>query len=783
VLLIFALALTAGTPLTIAVFGKPDVNAILCGYAGALMAGAVFLAVSCFCSAMTRSQTASFLLSLLFCAVLLFTGWDRVTVYLEHYLPQSVCRWIPAAAILPHYQAFQRGLVDTYEIAYCVLTAVLFLYLTGAVLAYSSSGIGGLFLPGAICDRYTWKQLGRLTGGILTALYVYSCLLYAASVVPVRIDATTDRAYSLTDQSREIAAALDRVVDIRLYLSPENSGMPRPLMLYGERVEWLLRDFARASHGKIRLTVIRPEQDSADEEAAQMDGIEPIVQTGTGDRYYLGLAVSCGAGSIPLPKLSPDREFMLEYELVRAVQNAARAKKPMIGVISAFPALGTEADPNQPGSRKHAPLYFVQELSKDYEFYEIALDAASIPKEINALILYHPSGISIRTLYAVDQYLMRGGKVAAFVDPRLGKQRSMQYGSMDSLKAELERRQSDLGPLPAAWGVDYDKEYVASDMNFKFNPSPSEGIMSVQPNLLLITAEGIDRKAPATAALTRLFMICPGAFPFSPKEGLSYNALVHTTRYSKLYAKEKPQAEIFTDLANDPNAPNGQELPLVLDITGKFKTAFPEGATDASASDDGHKHLAESTGTPEVILFADSDMLFRNAVVEVRRTGDGQTTAVPWNDNITLLLNVMEKLCGSESLAKLRTRAPMSRPLTKIAESRSKVEAEFNERYNALLRDFRQIQNRANNIRRKQAAEGANARLTKEEQQVFTLLAKKENEFRREEKAIRNSLKEGLDAINSRARLVNLMLIPLLLVVTGIGWGILRRILRRRRSK
>lgn len=783
-LLLCALVFTLGTPLTIAVFGKPDANAIICGYLGALMAGAVFLAASCFCSALTRSQTASFLLSLLLCSILLFTGWERVTGYLETYLPQSVCRWIGQLAVLPHYQAFQRGLIDTSEAAYCILTTLLFLYLTGAALSFSSTGIGGLFLPGAMSDRYTWKHLARLAGGIVTAFYVYFCLIYAAGTAPLRFDATADRAYSLTDQSRALASSLTRAADIRLYLSPANSGMSRELLQYGERVEWLLRDFARASHGKIRLNVIRPEQDSSDEEAALLDGIEPAVKTGTGDRYYLGIAVSSGSKVIPLPKISPARESLLEYELVRAMQNAVRKRRPVIGVISAFPVLGTESNGAGPASRKQAPLYFAQELSKDYDFREIALDAAAVPQDVDALIVYHPSGISTRTLYAIDQYLMRGGKIAVFLDPRLGKvQRKQDGSSLTSLKAELERKQSGLGGLPAAWGVEYDKDSVVSDMKFKFNPSPSEGVLSVQPNLLLITPEGISRTTPLTAALTRLFMIYPGAFPVgNPKPGLTYKVLVHTTRFARLFPKEKTQAEIFTELSGDPNAER-EELPLVLDITGKFTTAFPDGAPDASGTDGGQTHRTVSTGSPEVVLFGDSDMLFRDAAAEVRRGADGQMSVIPWNDNITLLLNVMEKLCGGESLAKLRTRMPMSRPLTKIAESRSRVEAEFNDRYSALLRDLQQVRAHASAIRRRHAAAGAETRFTAEERKVFTLLSKKESEFRREEKKIRNSLKEGLDAINSRARLVNIAVIPGAAALLGVLWGILRRVFRRRRSK
>ncbi len=778
-ILAFALFLTIGTPLTIAAFGEPDATAILCGYLGALMAGAVFLAASCFCSALTKSQTASFLLSMLLCALLLFTGWDKVTDYMAAYLPESLCRWITGLALIPHYQAFQRGLLDSGEIAYSLLTALLFLYLTGAALGFSASGIGGLFLPGAMRDKYTWRQIRCFAGGIAAAFYVYFCLMYAASSFPVRFDATADKAYSLTEQSCMVASELDVPVNLRLYFS-DSTAMPRPLQLYGERVEWLLRDFVRAAKGKMNLTIVHPEQDSADEEAAQLDGLSPVYQTGTGDRFYLGLTVSRGANIVPLPQLMPEREMLLEYEIVRAIQTVSRKDKPVIGVISALPFLGQES--RQPGVRGEKPLDIARELAKDYTLSALPADVPVIPEKIDgknmsALLIYHPAQISPRTLYAVDQYLMRGGKVVAFLDPRMSKIRGRQ--DVDSLRASLETRQSDLGVLTSAWGVDYNKDLMVADMNLKFNPAPVNGVLSVQPNILMITPDCINRNSPLTAALTQLFMIHPGAFPVrNPVPGLAYETLVATSSYSDLYPVDAKPHEIMNAL----NGKKGTPLPLVLQIRGTFNSAFPDGSPDAASGDSGKQHLRRSTGMPEVILFADSDMLFRNATTEIRTDANGQKTANVWNDNITLLQNVLEHLCGNENLTRLRTRKPMSRPLTKIAESRSKVELEFNERYNALLRDFQMLQNRVQMIRRKQIAGGNRIALTDEEKRVFTVFAQREAEFRREEKLIRNRLKEGLDAINSRARLVNMLLIPAGVAGLGILWGITRRVVRKGRK-
>ena len=236
-LVAMALALTLPVPVTIAVLGQPDVGAIVCGYAGALLVGSAFLAVSSFCSALSKSQTASFLLALLLCALLMFTGWDRVTGLLYQWLPESVCRLVSYCTVVPHYQAFQRGLFDTSELTYSILITLLFLYFARTVLAYAASGGGGLFLPGALRDRYTWKNVLSMVLSFVVAVYVFICLALTAEAFRIRIDCTADRAYSLSPEARSLARSLDRHVTVRLYVSPPGADTPKDLLGYAERVK------------------------------------------------------------------------------------------------------------------------------------------------------------------------------------------------------------------------------------------------------------------------------------------------------------------------------------------------------------------------------------------------------------------------------------------------------------------------------------------------------------------------------------------------------------------
>ncbi len=781
-LLALALLFTIGTPVTIDCLGDPDWNAVCCGYLGALLAGAVFLAVSCFCSALTKSQTASFLLSLLLCAILLLTGWEKISEYLAMHLPQGICRWISSFSLLPNYEAFQRGLIDASELAYLVLTTLLFLILTSAVLKFSASGSGSLFRTGTLCDKYTLACLGKLAAGILIPLYLYSCLIYASDVLPLRFDMTGDKAYSLTSQTEFEVATLPKKVQIRLFITPESSGMPREWKLYAERVQWLLKDMVKASNGKLSLETVWIEQDSDEEEAAQLDGLIPIQVNATGDRFYLGVAISSGAELEAIPQLTLDREMLLEYDMIRAIRNVTRGSKPLLGVMSAVPVCGTQ--PTAGKSSGTQPLDFIKELQKDYHVAEIPLNTPVIPEEAAMVLVYHPVGIPERALYALDQYLMNGGKLAVFLDPDLmWAAGSNLKASHDAVSADINPKKSNLGKLTEAWGVTYDPEKTSADMDFKYNPNPQYGLLEVRPDIMLVTEKGINREAGETSALTSLMLIHAGAFMAdSPLESLRYTPLVSTSAYSKLLPAGMDHNQIAKVFYDDPQAQNGKPMPLVLRITGKFKSAFHDGAPDASALDNGRTHLPESTGMPAVVLFADCDMLLRDAYARTLRDSSGATRTQPWNDNLTLLMNVMESLASDETMAALRTRKPMSRPLTELTEKRQQAEKAFADRTKDLILNFELYQRELKKVQKKLASAQP---LTQEDRQILNGYYIKSEEIKREVRDARNKLRLEIDSLNSSAKLVNIILIPAAVAILGIAWGIFRRTARwiNRRKK
>lgn len=760
-LLTAALLFTLSTPLTVYRLGSPDTGAVLCGYFGALMIGSAFLSVTSFCSALTKSQTASFLLSLMLCGTLVFTGWDRIAVLIRQYLPGPAADCIAAISIIPHYQAFQRGLLDTGEIVYCLAITLLFLFCTGSALAFSAGGNPGLLTPGALSDGKTWKALGRLAGGILAAFYCFFCILYASGAFRARIDCTSDRAYSLSGLSRNLVRTLSDKVSIRFYLSSESIDMPGAYRQYGERVRWLLSELARESNGKIELSVISPETDIRGEEIALLDGIRPV-RSQTGETFYLGLAVSRGAEDEVIPFLFPQEESFLEYNVLQKIRNVTVQRRKLVGLMSEFPLLGRMPEP-QHGISAFPAWHIFREVSGDYRFAEIPLDAPSIPENVDVLLIVHPVSMGKRGENAVRQYLANGGRAVIFLDPRS----SFAEASARKDYSMMNKIRSDLPGLLSEWGFTFDPEQMAADLVFKLDRIGPLGVRQTVPSALRITREGIAREPDCTARLNSIWMNYAGVPELTdPRPGLTYEILLQTSKKACTVPVSARQEKVFAEFRNEERDP----LPLAWHISG----TFPGEKVPANG---------EPRKEGEVWLFLDTDMLFHDACVIQTQDDFGQRLLLRCSDNITLFQNILESAARLDSLAELRSRVPMNRPMRAIREAREKAELQFRDSLLTLMRDYEKESRRVDTIRRTMLANPGRVQLTPVQEKLLLTHARREAEFKREIKEFRARLKTELDAISADARWLNIVVMPAAAALLGLIWGVFRKGVWKKRRR
>ena len=608
-------------------------------------------------------------------------------------------------------------------------------------------------------------------GGLVAAFVILLLVNFVLGAVRGRIDFTQGKLHTLSEGTHAVLEKLQSPVRVRLYFSQAESGVSLPMKAYGRRVEDLLGEFRSASRGKVLVEKLDPQPDSDAEDSATLEGIEAQVMP-AGERFYLGLSVSYLDQKVALPALVPDRESLLEYDLTRAIARVASTEKPVLGVMSALPVFGMP--PSQfTGGQPLDPQVFVGELRRDYTVKRVSLDAERIDDDIKVLLVIHPRGIGDRAQYALDQFVLRGGKLIAFVDPSAYFD---QFGGMGGMGMQ-GGTPSNLDRLFKAWGVGFDSSKVVLDVRYV----TGAGARAL-PTLLSLNDSAFDPNDVATQRLGSLLMPFAGVFTGKPVEGLSQTVLMKTSTYSQLV--DSFAAMTQGEAAVRGFQPSGTEYPLALRLTGKFKTAFPDGepraedkgarkAAAPKATEAKREGLKESVGDNAVVLVADSDFINDGAAVQIQEIF-GQRIVIPRNGNIAFAQALVDQFAGDPALIKLRSRASAARPFTVIRDMEARAQQAYLGKIKELEDNLTQTQEKLNALQ-KGRGKGAGAILTPEQQAELENFRKRAAETRLALKEVRRELRADSEALQFWTKVLNIALLPLLVAIAGVALALLRR--------
>jgi len=607
------------------------------------------------------------------------------------------------------------------------------------------------------------------SGGGLAAAFVVIVLANLVLGAPrARLDLTQGKLYTLSEGTRSVLGKLEAPVKIRLYFT-QGAEVPLPIKAYGRRVEDMLAEFRQAGRGKVLVEKLDPEPDSEAEDSAALEGVEPQV-VGGGDKFYLGASISYADQKIALPALALDREPLLEYDLTRAIARATTTAKPVVGVMSALPVFGMP--PSQfTGGQPVEPQVFIGELRRDYTVKRVSLDAERIDDDVKVLVVIHPRGIGDKAQYAIDQFVLRGGKLIAFLDPNAYFDQMGQMGGMGGGGTP-----SSLDKLLKAWGLAFDSGKVVLDMRYL----TGAGARTL-PTLLSLNDSAFAPNDIATARLGSLLMPFAGVFTGKPAEGLSETVLMKTSSYSQLVDSFAATAQ--GEAAVKSFQPSNIEYPLAVRLTGKFKTAFPEGRPEDKAgkaasvktveakADPGQ--LKESAADNAVVLVGDSDFINDGAAVQVQEIF-GQRIVIPRNGNIAFAQALVDQFAGDPDLIKLRSRASAARPFIRIRDMEARAQQAYLGKIKDLEANLGQTQEKLTALQKGRGA-GAGAILSAEQQSELENFRRKAAETRLALKEVRRELRSESEALQFWTKVVNIALIPVLVAIAGIAFGILRR--------
>jgi ABC-type uncharacterized transport system involved in gliding motility auxiliary subunit len=609
-----------------------------------------------------------------------------------------------------------------------------------------------------------YEQLIYSMVGLVALLLILVAANYLITRVPSRIaDLTDGKLYTLSPGTRKVLRELQAPVRLKLYIS-QGEAVPVPLRSFAQRVEDLVREFKGVAGSNLIVERYNPKPDSEEEDAAQLDGVDPQTLV-SGEQFYLGASVSQLERKQVLPNIAPQRERLLEYDLIRAITRVAQAERPRIGLMSGLPVLGEKFNPFTRQSSD--PWYLALELKREFEVREVPMSAKEIPKDINVLLLIHPRDPQPETEYALDQFVLRGGKLIAFLDPYAYFDQAPTMPGMPPQQGSS----SSLPTLLKAWGVEMPHDKVISDVVFG-----SGSGARYTPTVLTLNRTAFSRDDVITSSIETLLYAFGGAFEVKGKE-LKAVELLKSSPNSMLVEGEEVTKS--GDDATKNFKPSGKSLPLALRLTGKFKTAFPEGLKQKDKPVPNTPALRESAAENSVILVADVDMLADGAAVDVQDVF-GRKVVVPSNGNLAFALGMVEQFAAGDALISLRSRTASFRPLTVVRELEAEAQKQYFGKIRGLEEELQKTTAKLQELQRAQGpaagAGGKSAQILSPEQQAeLERFRKTVAETRLALKEVRKTLRQDAESLVFWTKVANIALMPLLVALIGLLVALLRR--------
>lgn len=605
------------------------------------------------------------------------------------------------------------------------------------------------------------NRLAALSIGLAAILFLSVTLLLRNTLPAARLDLTEQGLFTLSDGTRQTLAKLEEPVRVRLYASRGLLEQAPQLSTYAERVRELLGTYAALSNGRLVLEIIDPEPYSPEEDRAVAFGLRGVPLGGGAGRGFFGLAATNSTDDQEIIEfLAPERESYLEYDLTRIVHALASPGKPAVAVID---GLGLNGGP----TTGWQPLQVQAQLAPFFEMTTLGGDIDRIDPKTAVLLVIHPQNLSDRTLYAIDQYVLGGGRALVFVDPLLEGQ-AMPRPGMPPQPTE-----SDLPKLFGAWGVEFSSAQVVGDRRNALEvQTVSDGRPVVARHLawLAIQQDGLNPNEPAVAALSNLTLTSAGAFSLKDGATATLVPLVSSSADSSPLALDlvAPGADITRMAAGF--RPGGKSHILAGRLEGTLNTAFPDGPPQGAPADAKEKHLATSAKPASVVLVGDADLLTDRTWIQVRDLF-GQRVGMPFADNAAFAANLLETLAGADALVGLRSRGQSARPFEKVRALQAAADERFRATEQELMAKLREAEDR---LAKLSTPEQGDALLTPEQQAEIERFRAEMLETRAKLREVQHALHADIDALETRVVLLNTVAVPLLVALLGAAW-LLRR--------
>ena len=608
-------------------------------------------------------------------------------------------------------------------------------------------------------NRQYYSGIGLL---LLAAGFLIFTALNNLMFGGLRLDLTENNLYTLSDGSKEIVKSIDEPINMYFFFSEKSSQNLSQLRTYATRVKELLEEYTLLSGGKISLSIVDPEPFSDAEDQAAEFGLQGVPITTAGDELYFGLAVTNALDDVEIISFfQPDKEEFLEYEVSKLIQSLVVAEKPIVGIMS---SLEVQGEVNMQTFQMTPSWMAIEQLEQVYDVQKLATDIETIPGEIDILMLIHPKGLSESLMFSIDQFVMGGGKLLAFIDPLAETDRPKQANPM--MPAAPTVQSSTLNRLTEAWGVTMRDNLVLGDSQAALAVSGPAGTPVRHVAIMGMEAENFSEDDVVTSSLESINFATAGILDIAEGASATIEALVSSSSYAMPLDSFQ-----FQFLSNPEDllrsfSPTGERYVVAARLTGSASTAFPDGLEDVEG-----EQLMSSENI-SVILVADTDVLSDRMWVQVQNFF-GQRIASPWANNGDLVINSLDNLSGGAALISIRSRGRFTRPFDVVQDLRREAEARYLENANDLQTRLTETEQKLTELQSAQG-EGNLLMLTPEQEEALVQFQQEKLKIRKQLRDVRHQLDRDIELLGSTLKFINIALIPILMTLVLLGLNVLR---------
>ncbi len=649
------------------------------------------------------------------------------------------------------------------------------------------------------------RNLGTLSLVLLALVFVAAVTANNSLLTGLRIDLTEDNLYTVSPGTRNVLASIAEPINVYMFFSDSETADIAPLRNYANRVREMLEELEGAGGGNLVLHVIDPAPFSEDEDRAAQFGLQPIT-LGLGQSLYFGLAATNSVGDEEVIEIfNPDRERFLEYELARMIYSLARPDKVVVGVHAGV-SMTAGFDPQT--QRVTEPWIVYSQAGQLFEMRSLPPGFTEIEEDVDVLWLVHPRSLQDETLYAIDQFVMGGGRALIFLDPfaEVDMAAAMDPAAMAAGSA------SDLAPLLGGWGVEFSAGEVVADNQYALSVTTGLSMRPVRHlGLLGLDATAIDPEDVITDGLYNINVGTAGHFSVADDSTVLLQPLLSSSSNAETLPAIQMQMLTDPEALLDDFAPSGESYILAARLTGPLGSAYPDGppaevlpdaggdladGADSGEDDDAgvdagsegpadsvspeaqsdSAHLA-STDSANVILVGDVDILSDRLWVQ-QQNFLGQTLATAFANNGDFLINALDNLSGSADLIGIRARGTYSRPFTRVQALRRQADAQFRQTEQRLQAELTETENRLGELQDTRTDQGS-LLMSDEQQAEIQRFLDEQVRIRQELRGVQRNLDRSIERLGTVLQFINIGLVPLLLTAAAL----LAVVVRRRRAE